>query len=297
MPEARSSERRPIVPDPDSSLTRSRRHASPSPRLWPLKFAVLLLLASLIVVVWLGWHERMRLEAQVQQISSAMSNVHARFDAEEGRGDRLENIESRLASVEDHAESMVARLASQEVEVRQVVERDTSRFEAIDERLDDTVARLDTLIEEADTRDALISAVRTSLDSLERAGVEGREALAERVAALDAANQRQTARLEALQQRQEELAEALQEAEAGFEARLATLGERMQTRHDELGTRIQGLSEGLEGMSSEMEALAGREAGEQTVGQIQARLSSMETELRELRQEQLTLSAGLEALQ
>ncbi len=134
MPEARPSERRPIVPDPDTSLTRPRRALPPQPRLWPLKFAVLLLLAILIGVVWLGWQERERLSAQLHQITSEMSNVHARFDAEEGRGDRLETIESRLSSVEDHAESIVARMAGLEVDVQQVVERDASRFEALDER-------------------------------------------------------------------------------------------------------------------------------------------------------------------
>ena len=124
MPEARPSERRPIVPDPDSSLTRPRRPMAPQPRLWPLKFAVLLLLVMLVGVSWLGWQERERMNAQMQQISAEMSNVHARFDAEEGRGERFERLESRLSAVMDHAESLVARMASLEVDVQQVGERD-----------------------------------------------------------------------------------------------------------------------------------------------------------------------------
>ncbi|MDX5377719.1 MAG: hypothetical protein LPK08_09420 [Halomonas sp.] len=207
MPEARPSERRPIVPDPDSSLTRPRRPTTPPPRLWPLKFAVLLLLAALLAVSWLGWQERERLNAQLQQVSAEMSNVHARFDAEEGRGDRLETIESRLSSTEEHAESMVARMAGLEVEVQQVSEGEASRFEALDERVDEVSARLERFAEEAETREALLMAVRTSLDSLERAGAEGRETLEARIETVAAVNERQTQRIAEWQDQQEALAE------------------------------------------------------------------------------------------
>ncbi|MCE8015118.1 hypothetical protein HOP62_03390 [Halomonas sp. MCCC 1A17488] len=304
MPEARPSERRPIVPDPDSSLTRPRRPSQPQPRLWPLKFAVLLLLALLLVAIWLGWQERERLNAQLQQVSAEMSNVHARFDAEEGRGDRLENIESRLSSTEEHAESIVARMAGLEVEVQQVSEGDASRFEALDERVDDVSARLGRLAEEAEDRDALLVAVRASLDSLERAGEEGRNALAARVEALAEASERHGQRLDELRSQQEELAESQQGVRASFDERFDSTDQQVRqlveqelaALEESFATREAALQERLDELSGELEAVAERGDAAQDIETLRGRLTSMEAELRELRQEQLSLSAGLEAL-
>lgn len=304
MPEARPSERRPIVPDPDSSLTRPRRPLPPQPRLWPLKFAVLLLLAMLLAVSWLGWQERERLNAQVQQIAAEMSNVHARFDAEEGRGDRLETIESRLSSTEEHAESIVARMAGLEVEVQQVGEGDASRFEALDERVDDVSARLERLASEAENREALLVAVRTSLDSLERAGEEGREALAARIETLAEANERQGQRLAEWQSQQEELAERQQSVRASFDERLEAVDRHVEqlmeqelaALEESMEAREAALEERLDELAAEVESVAERNDASQAVDGLRGRLTSMEAELRELRQEQLSLSAGLEAL-
>ncbi|QOR38887.1 hypothetical protein HNO52_10465 [Billgrantia diversa] len=301
MPEARPSERRPIVPDPDSSLTRPRRPSQPQPRLWPLKFAVLLLLAMLLAVSWLGWQERARLMTQVQQISAEMSNVHARFDAEEGRGDRLENIESRLTSTEKHTESIVARMAGLEVEVQQVGEGDASRFEALDERVDDVSSRVERLMEEAESRDALLAAIRTSLDSLERAGDEGREALATRIETLAETNER---RLAELQSQQDEVAQRQQSVRASFDERLEAMDQRFQqlmgqelaALEESMETREAALDERLDALSAEIEATAERSDASEAVDSLRGRLTSMQAELRELRQEQLSLSAGLEAL-
>ncbi|UYG01828.1 hypothetical protein OCT51_11460 [Halomonas sp. LR3S48] len=304
MPEARPSERRPIVPDPDSSLTRPRRSSPPQPRLWPLKFAVLLLLAMLLAVSWLGWQERERMNTQMQQISAEMSNVHARFDAEEGRGDRLETIESRIASTEEHTESIVARMAGLEVEVQQVGEGDASRFEALDERVDDVSARLERLMQEAENRDALLAAIRTSLDSLERAGNEGREALAARIETLAEASERQGQRLSEWQSQQDEVAQQQQSVRASFDERLEAVDQRFQqlmeqelaALEESMEARETAMEERLDALSAEIEATAERDDASQAVDSLRGRLTSMEAELRELRQEQLSLSAGLEAL-
>ncbi|EWH03119.1 hypothetical protein [Halomonas sp. BC04] len=83
MPDARPPERRPIVPDPDTSLTRARRPSQPMPRLWPLRLIVFLLVIALGAVTWFAWQEHQRFEDQLRQLTGEMSNVHARFDAEE----------------------------------------------------------------------------------------------------------------------------------------------------------------------------------------------------------------------
>lgn len=311
MPEARPSERRPIVPDPDSSLTRPRRPMAPQPRLWPLKFAVLLLLVMLVGVSWLGWQERERMNAQMQQISAEMSNVHARFDAEEGRGERFERFESRLSAVMDHAESLVARMASLEVDVQQVGERDGSRFAAIDERIDDLALRVDELsgnveriVTEAEDREALLGAVRSSLNALERAGEEGREVLAARIDALAEDDQSVVQHIEELQSAQETLAEQQQGVRASLDERLEALDEHVQqlveqqlaALEETFLAREAALEERLETLAGDIEAAADADDATQAVEELRARLAGIDTELRELRQEQLSLSAGLEAL-
>ena len=278
MPESRPVERRPIVPDPDSSLTRPHRHAYPAPRLWPLKLALLLLLVALIGMSWLGWQERERLHAERQQLAAEMSNLHARFDAEEGRGEYVTALNSRISSLEEHNDSLVARLAGLEVEVQQRREQERSRFAALDERIDATAADLQGLLDEVEEREALLQAVRGSLDSLERVGSEGREGLDARIDALAAAQERHVERFEALQEEH------------------ASLAERHQGVRTSLDDRFSALDERFAALDTELEELAAAGEALEAVEALQPRLNALDTELRELRQEQLRLSADLEAL-
>lgn len=279
MPEARPAEQRPIVPDPDSSLTRPRRHSYPAPRLWPLKFALLLLLAVLLGVGWLGWQERERLNAELQQLTAEMSNLHARFDADEGRGEYITTLDSRLSAVDEHTDSIVARLAGLEVEVQQRREQENSRFSALDERIDATTTDLQRWLNGVEEREALLQAVRGSLDSLERAGSEGREGLVAQMDALAAAQERHLEHFETLQEEHASLAERHQGVRISLDDRFAALDERFAA------------------LAVEREELATADAAlEEAVEELQPRLSALNTELRELRQEQLRLSADLEAL-
>lgn len=313
MPEARPPERRPIVPDPDTSLTRARRPAQPMPRLWPLRLMVLLLVIALGAVIWFGWQERQRFDEQWRQLSGELSNVHARFDAEEGRGDRLEVIESRLSTVENRGESLAARTANLEVEVEQVADMDESRLDAVEERLDDVAEQLEVRAEEAAYRDALLSANQVSMNALERAGEEGRQALTTRIETVADFSERTAERLSEWQARFDELegiqqdvratlAEEFAERDERFqtllEQELVTLDERIQAQEAELNHQFEGVAERLDGLSVELEGFAsGQQEHQETVSGLRNRLTAMEAELIELRQTQLALSAGLEALQ
>lgn len=309
MPESRPVERRPIVPDPDASLTRSRRYAPPRPRLWPVKLVSLLLVVAVAGLGWLGWQEQQRFNTLWQQLAGEMSNLHARFDAEEGRGDRLEGIESRLYSIEAHGESVVARMAGLEADVRQVTHHDAPRVESLAETLAGIEAQLDRLNEEARTRDALLGAIRLSVDAIERAGEEGRQALAARIDTVAEGSQQHAAqledteaRLQALvdvrderQEQQERLAERVDALDERLETALnqqaARLDEGLEARDDAMAQRLATLSEQLESLAQQLEAVSEVQQG------LPTRITAMEAELLELRQSQLSLSAGLEALQ
>ena len=267
---------RPIVPDPDASLSAPRYRQPPPPRVWPLWLLVILLIAACVALAWAGWQERVRLQAQLTRVSGELSNVHARFDVEQGRGEVLTALQTRLDE-----------LANLEAEVDAVIDQ---RLAAFDKRQAQGVApleqalatqedRLDSLEGEAETRDATLAATRSSLDALERAGEEGRAALRERLATLEETRQADAERRRALASTVAEL-----------EGRLADVREAQQSR-------LESMEGELAALGKEVEAMSGsRDDARQRMETLGNRIQEMSSGLRELRQAQLALSAQLEVL-
>ncbi|TLF53357.1 hypothetical protein FEI13_01815 [Halomonas urmiana] len=257
---------RPIVPDPDASLSAPRVHHPTPPRVWPLWLLILLLIAAGAALAWAGWQERARLQAELARVSGELSNMHARFDAEQGRGEALNALQSRLdelSNLEAEVDAVLDRRLA-ELENELTTELETARaaqMAPLEERLARQQARLASLVEQAATRDATLAATRTSLDALERAGEEGRAALGERLATLEQARETQADGVETLQERMETLEAQLTQLDGRVEA---AAGSR-----DDVHQRMEALDSGLQEMASG---------------------------LRELRQSQLVLSAQLEAL-
>ncbi len=267
---------RPIVPDPDASLSAPRWRQPPPPRIWPLWLLLLLLIAAFSVLAWAGWQERARLHADLARVSGELSNVHARFDAEAGQGEALTTLQDRLdelANLEAELNAAIGeRLAGFETQQEE-------RLAPLEEAIDALEEQLASLSDEADTREATLAATRASLDALERAGDEGRAALRGRIDVLDEAR-------EAESERQETLAAALEE----LEQRLASQRDTQRSRHADM-------EEALSELSGDVEALAGSRDDEQDrIASLDDRLGDLESGLRELRQSQLALSAQLETL-
>ncbi|QTF91122.1 hypothetical protein [Halomonas sp. BM-2019] len=244
---------RPIVPDPDASLSPYRLRPPPPPRVWPLWLLLLALLGAVGGGGYLAWEERQRLEGELARLSGELSNIHARFDTALGEGETLERIESRLTALERRDEAHDGLLA--------VLEEDL-----------------------ASGLEAMLAATQVSLAALERAGAEGRAALADALeaqgddlAALVGERRRDRERLAALDDRLSTL-----EAEAGE-------GEA-ETHRDALAERLAALNEDLEGV------IADRDDEREREDARAARLAALEAEIGELRRTQLALSARLEAL-
>ena len=257
---------RPIVPDPDASLAGHRPASAPRVRLWPLWCLTLLLLIMLTGLAAAGWWYHQDVQQRLTQLQGELSNVHARFDAEQGRGDALDSLQQRVADVEDDQAAV-----GQQIEQR-LSEWAEQRLVPVAEGLDEASRNLASLEEDARVRDETLSAVRSSLDALEQAGEEGRAALEERLVSLENA-------LEANESR-------LSESNEGVQSRLASLSDDLET--------MQGR---LSGMQDDIEAHDGsREDTQSQVEDLSSRLNEMQTELRDLRQAQLALSAQLESL-
>ncbi|WFM73204.1 hypothetical protein [Halomonas sp. CKK8] len=267
---------RPIVPDPDASLSAPRWRQPPAPRVWPLWLLVLLLVVAGAALAWAGWQERVRLQAELARVSGELSNVHARFDAEAGRGEALTILQERLdelANLEAEVDAVIdQRLATLET-------RQQERLAPLEEAVDALETRLASQGDEDDTLAATLAATRRSLDALERAGEEGRAALREQLTALDAAREAEAAR-------RETLATALEALEG-----------RLADHRDARQSRLASLEEALADLADDVEALAGsRDDALERIETLDNRLRDVESGLRELRQAQLATSAQLEAL-
>lgn len=267
---------RPIVPDPDASVSASRWRQPPPPRVWPLWLLVLMLLVAGASLGWAGWQERVRLQTELVRLSGELSNVHARFDAEQGRGDALASVQERLddlAKLEAELDAVIdQRVASLET-------RQEERLAPLEETIDALETRLASMDEETDTLDATLTATLTSLDALERTGREGRAALREQLASHDAARETQKERL------------------ASLSTALETLEERFARFRDDQRARQTSLEETLSGLQADIEAVAGsRDDEQQRIERLNNRLQEVASGLRELRQAQVATSAQLEAL-
>ena len=110
------------------------------------------------------------------------------------------------------------------------------------------------------------------------------------MAALDASRERDAQQVETLRKSHAALVERYEGMQDAFEDQLSGLDERLQALDAEQTRRFADVENEL-GDPSAMEAAL------EEVTTLQSRLSALETELRELRQEQLRLNAGLDALQ
>lgn len=267
---------RPIVPDPDASLSAPRWRQPPPPRVWPLWLLVVLLIAAGVALSWVGWQERTRLQAELARVSGELSNVHARFDAEEGRGEAFATLQTRmdeLANLEAELDAVIdERLATRDTRLEQRLTPLENTVTSLEESTTSLDGRLAALSDENDTQSAILSATRTSLDALERAGEEGRAALQERLAALNEAHEA-----------------ALDE--------LDELDGRLARQRDAQLSRLTSQEEALSSLEADVEAMAGsRDDAQEQMEMLGNQLRDMESELRELRQSQLVMNAQLEAL-
>ncbi len=288
-----------IVPDPEASLASQRRRGPPPPRVWPLWLLLLGLAAAGGGVGYLAWEERERLDTELARLAGELSNVHARFDAAIGESDALTDIEERLTAQARRDEAHDGLLAVLEEDLAAGLSAQETRQEALQRRLV-------RIAEAAATREAMLAATQVSLDSLERAGVEGRAALGDALETLRTrlddlleSQARESQRLAELDERLDGLA-----AEAGQDEiieRLAadqqTLSERLAESREAAERERQTLEERLAALGREVEALAEARDDETRDDEVlAARLASLEMEVGELRRTQLAFSARLEAL-
>ncbi|MGP9643987.1 MULTISPECIES: hypothetical protein [unclassified Halomonas] len=274
MPNPTPSQR--IVPDVGQSLTAQHLRHRKGPLVWPLWLGMLLfcaLLAGAAVVLWL---ERERLLTELHRVSGEVSNVHARLDSgDTDVQDTIALVQAQMTTLFQEQEQLSVALINTREELYGALTDDEER--PSNEMMTSFNQRLSQYQEQAALRDRRLAAFSTSLDALEQAGISGRQNLVEEVDHLEQTTAQQLTSLE-------EQANQLNQTVTGqLEEQIAALSERF----NQLDTQLNTLQ--LDPSSPSDEIAAFEEQWTQ-------RLSTLESDIRQIRQAQLAFSAQIEML-
>ncbi|MGO2133244.1 MAG: hypothetical protein ACTH3D_10175 [Halomonas sp.] len=288
-----SPQAQPIVPDPQASLSQ-RPYRVRRPRLWPLWFLCLLLLAALSSLAAYGWWYSQQLELRLEDMQGELSNLAARQAGESESTRQHDDEVSRLAARFDRFESEQGRYA-EDVEAR--LASVNRILDSIETRIQQQIGNTEYEESMSESLGIRITAMQSSLKALEQTGKESREALS---ADLDTLRQQQ-------QTRQQQLAELGDRLET-LAGRASQQQQQQQELQDKAVERIstieQQLADGVTRQQKQMEEAARRidtieaQLSERLVGSEEAikQLDQLARQVREVRQAQLVINAQLEGM-
>lgn len=265
-----------IVADPGESVSATRYLRPQGPRVWPLWLLILALCAALGAGGWLIWQERQSFQQQIVRLDTDVSNMHARFDAEDGRGDVIGDFHHRLEQLERQQQALLT--VQQQLKDRTDAQQ-TANGQQLVEQLHKLAASQQDLMQQIDTLDATLTATRSSLAALEQTGDAARGALDSRLTRLEDARESQAARVASLTTRVDEVVSRLDTRLAQLIPGLESLDEQFQST----SSTVEEIKHSLEDERSQQAAL-------------ETRLADLAAQVQELGRSQLAMSAQLEAL-
>ncbi|CAH1044634.1 hypothetical protein [Halomonas sp. TD01] len=281
MPNSTASSR--IVPDVDQSLTAQHLRHRKGPKLWPLWLLMVLIIISLGAAAAGLWYERERLLEEVHRVSGEVSNLHARLDSgDTDTQDAIAFVQAQMSTLFQEQEQLAVAVTNTREELYGLL---TSNEELVNgDALSGIAERISQLEEQAALRDQQLTAIRTSLDALEQAGMSGRQNLAEEVTYLE----------EMLSQRLSATASRLDDV-AQLENESTELATKVTAWQEEIDQRFVDVNSTLETLSS-TDTAATQEALQALEQQWAQRLNTLESDIRQVRQAQLAFSAQMEML-
>lgn len=281
MPNSTASSR--IVPDVDQSLTAQHLRHRRGPKLWPLWLLMMLIIISLGAAAAGLWYERERLLEEVHRVSGEVSNLHARLDSgDTDTQDAIAFVQAQMTTLFQEQEQLAVAVTRTREELYGLL---MSNEELVNgDALSSIAERISQLEEQAALRDQQLAAIRTSLDSLEQAGMSGRQNLAEEVTYLE----------EMLSQRLSATTSRLDDV-AKLENESSELATKVTAWQEEVDQRFTEVNSTLETLSS-TDTPATQEALQALEQQWAQRLNTLESDIRQVRQAQLAFSAQMEML-
>ncbi|WP_417861983.1 hypothetical protein [Vreelandella venusta] len=281
MPNSTASSR--IVPDVDQSLTAQHLRHRRGPKLWPLWLLMILIIISLGAAATGLWYERERLLNEVHRVSGEVSNLHARLDSgDTDTQDAIAFVQAQMTTLFQEQEQLAVAVTRTREELYGLLTSNEGLVNG--EALSSIAERISQLEEQAALRDQQLTAIRSSLDALEQAGVSGRQNLAEEVTYLE---EMLSQRLSATTNRLDDIAK-LENENSGLVTNVTAWQEEIDQRFTEVNSTLE--------MLSSTDTSATQEALQALEQQWAQRLNTLESDIRQVRQAQLAFSAQMEML-
>ncbi|MCH4813199.1 hypothetical protein [Vreelandella neptunia] len=276
MPDSTASSR--IVPDVDQSLTAQHLRHRKGPTLWPLWLCLLLIIALLGAAAAGLWYERERLLDELRRVSGEVSNVHARLDSgDTDVQDTITFVQAQMSTLFQEQEQLSISLTDTRDELYSLLTMNEDM--ASSDSINSLLQQLAQLREQAELRDSQLLAMRESLNALEQTGASGRRNLVEEVSHLERLTEQ---RLSALDSQ-------INNASSDWE-------EQLSAQRSAIDSRFNELQASFDASVAELQAPADQEALEALEQEWAQRLTSLESDVRQVRQAQLAFSAQLEML-
>lgn len=173
-----------IVPDVDQSLDAQRLRQPVKPRLWPLWLLILALMVAIAALAAGFWLEREQLRSELERVGGEISNMHARLDSGDSAvQDKITLVQAQVSTLFQEQEQLAMRFNATRDELMSMIPASEDRVSA--EAIDTLLEQIEAQQQTASMRDARLSALSASLDSLEDTAETQHAALDDDVARLE----------------------------------------------------------------------------------------------------------------
>lgn len=173
-----------IVPDVDQSLDAQRLRQPVKPRLWPLWLLILALMVAIAALAAGFWLEREQLRSELERVGGEISNMHARLDSGDSAvQDKITLVQAQVSTLFQEQEQLAMRFNATREELMSMIPASEDRVSA--EAIDTLLEQIEAQQQTASMRDARLSALSASLDSLEDTAKTQHAALDDDVARLE----------------------------------------------------------------------------------------------------------------
>ncbi len=272
-----------IVPDVDQSMTAQRLRRRKGPKLWPLWFALMVVIMLMGAAAVGLWYERERLLSEFNRVSGEVSNLHARIDSgDTDVQDAITLVQAQMVTLFQEQEHLAVSVTNTREELYGLL---TANEELVtSDSLNGIAETIQQLEAQATFRDSQLAAIHASLDALEQAGTSGRQNLSETLAYLE----------EVMEQRWSSISRQLERV-AQLENERAELETKVTAWQEGIDQRFLEVHSVLETLNDEASP-ATQEALDVVEEQLAQRISTLESDIRQVRQAQLAFSAQMEML-
>jgi len=265
-----------IVPDVEQSVSAQHLRYRKGPSIWPLWFALIVILALFAAAAVGLWYERERLFDEVHGISGEVSNMHARLDSGDSQmQDAITMLQAQMGTLFQEQEQLSSALNTTRDELFSLIPANEEVVST--DMIQTLLADIDAQQEAAQARSRQLTQIDASLERFEQDIASNRQQLSEQIA--NAVTQ-------------------LERKDAALSESIDALNRQWETQQNQLQRLEQQLAEGLtrddnSDAINRTEVAAQISAVEQS---WQQELEALESDLRQVRQAQLAFSAQLEML-